>query len=111
MFCLDANVLIFAINARKPKTVERLHRELAAGTPMMVPAVAMFELEYGCAESKRREQSRRALATFLSARFDQPAFDIEDAREAGEIRALLEARGQPIGPRDTVLNFATSTAR
>jgi len=102
-FCLDTNVVIFAINERKPKIVERLRRELAAGTPMMVPAMVMFELEYGCAKSKRREQSRRALEIFLSAGFDQPAFDIEDAREAGEIRALLEARGQPIGPCDTLI--------
>jgi tRNA(fMet)-specific endonuclease VapC len=70
---------------------------------MIVPAIVMFVLEYGCAKSKRREQSRRALEVFLSAGFDQPPFDIEDAREAGEIRALLEARGQPIGPYDTLI--------
>jgi tRNA(fMet)-specific endonuclease VapC len=98
MFCLDTNVVIFAINERKPKIVERLHRELSAGTPMIVPAIVMFELEYGCAKSKRR-----ALEIFLSAGFDQPAFQIEDAREAGEIRAVLEARGQPIGPCDTLI--------
>jgi tRNA(fMet)-specific endonuclease VapC len=103
MFCLDTNVVIFAINERRPKIAERLHRELAAGTPMIVPAIVMFELEYGCAKSKRREHSRRTLEVFLSAGFDQPPFDIEDAREAGEIRALLEARGQPIGPYDTLI--------
>jgi tRNA(fMet)-specific endonuclease VapC len=103
VFCLDTNVVIFAINERKPKIVQRLHRELAAGTPMIVPALVLFELEYGCAKSKRREQSRRALEIFLSAGFDQPPFDIEDAREAGEIRALLEARGQPVGPCDTLI--------
>jgi tRNA(fMet)-specific endonuclease VapC len=103
MFCLDTNVVIFAINERRPKIVERLHRELAVGTPMIVPALVMFELEYGCAKSKRREQSRRTLEVFPSARFDQPPFDIEDAREAGEIRAWLETRGQPIGPCDTLI--------
>jgi tRNA(fMet)-specific endonuclease VapC len=103
VFCLDTNVVIFAINERKPKIVQRLDRELAAGTPMIVPAIVLFELEYGWAKSKRREQSRRALEIFLSAGFDQPPFDIEDARDAGEIRALLEARGQPIGPCDTLI--------
>jgi tRNA(fMet)-specific endonuclease VapC len=103
MFCLDTNVVIFAINERKPKLVDRVHRELAAGTPMIVPAIVMFELEYGCAKSKRREQSRRALEIFLSAGFDLPAFDIEDAREAGEIRASLEARGRPIGACDVLI--------
>jgi tRNA(fMet)-specific endonuclease VapC len=103
VFCLDTNVVIFAINGRRPKIVERLHRELVAGTPMVVPAIVLFELEYGCAKSKRPEQSRRALEIFLSAGFDQPPFDIEDAREAGEIRAVLEASGQPIGPYDTLI--------
>ena len=32
-----------------------------------------------------------------------PRFDCEDAREAGEIRAVLEASGQPIGPYDTLI--------
>ena len=103
VFCLDTKVVIFAINERKPKIVERLHRELAAGTPMLISAIVMFELEYGCAKSHRREQTRRALELFLSAGFEQPPFDIEDAREAGEIRAHLEARGQPIGPYDTLI--------
>jgi tRNA(fMet)-specific endonuclease VapC len=103
VFCLDTNVVIFAINGRRPKIVERLHRELVAGTPMVVPAIVLFELEYGCAKSKRREHSRRALEIFLSAGFDQPPFDIEDAREAGEIRAVLEPSGQPIGPYDTLI--------
>jgi tRNA(fMet)-specific endonuclease VapC len=35
--------------------------------------------------------------------FDQPPFDIEDSREAGEIRAVLEARGRSIGPYDTLI--------
>jgi tRNA(fMet)-specific endonuclease VapC len=103
MFCLDTNVVIFAINQRRPRIAERLHQELAARTSMFVPAFVMFELEYGCAKSKRREQSRRALEIFLSAGFAQPPFDIEDAREAGEIRALLEARGEPIRPCDTLI--------
>jgi tRNA(fMet)-specific endonuclease VapC len=103
VFCLDTNVVIFAINGRRPKIIERLHRELAAGTPMVVPAIVVFELEYGCAKSKRREHSRRALEIFLSAGFDQPPFDLEDAREAGEISAVLEASGQPIGPYDTLI--------
>ena len=90
MFCLDTNVVIFAINQRRPQIAERLDREIAAGRPMLVPAIVMFELEYGCAKSRRPEQSRRALEIFLSAGFDQPAFDVGDAHEAGEIRAWLE---------------------
>ena len=68
---------------------------------MIVPAIVMFELEYGCAKSKRPEETRRALEIFLSAGFDRPAFDSEDAREAGEIRAHLEVAR----PADRTLRY------
>ena len=32
-----------------------------------------------------------------------PPFDLENLREAGEIRAALEARGTPIGPYDILI--------
>ena len=103
MFCLDTNVVIFAINLRRPRIAERLDAELAAGSRLMVPAVVRFELEYGCAKSVAREQSRAALEVFLSAGFEQPPFDLDDAREAGEIRAELEAEGTTIGAYDTLI--------
>jgi len=77
--------------------------ELAAGTPLIAPAIVLFELHYGCVRSERREQSRALLEVFLSAGFERPAFDLEDASEAGEIRAALEMRGEPIGPYDTLI--------
>jgi tRNA(fMet)-specific endonuclease VapC len=103
MFCLDTNVVIFAMNLRRPRIAERLDAELAAGSRLMVPAVVRFELEYGCAKSVAREQSRAALEVFLSAGFEQPPFDLDDAREAGEIRAELEAEGTTIGAYDTLI--------
>ena len=105
MFCPDTNV-IFAINLPRPRIVERLDAELAAGSRLIVPAISLlsaFELEYGCARSVKRDQSRAALDGFLSASFEQPPFDIDDARGAGEIRAELEATGTPIGWCDTLI--------
>ena len=103
MFCPDTNVVIFAINLPRPRIVERLDAELAAGSRLIVPAIVRFELEYGCARSVKRDQSRAALDGFLSASFEQPPFDIDDARGAGEIRAELEATGTPIGWCDTLI--------
>jgi tRNA(fMet)-specific endonuclease VapC len=103
MFCLDTNVVILAMNLRRPKIAERLDAELAAGSRLIVPAVVRFELEYGCARSAAREQSRVALEVFLSAGIEQPPFDVDDAREAGEIRAELESAGTPIGAYDTLI--------
>ncbi len=100
MFCLDTNIVIFALNKRRPWIATRLDNELRAGTAPIVPAIVLFELDYGIAKSDRAEQARALLDGFLSARIGKPAFDIEDAREAADIRAFLERQGTPIGPFD-----------
>ena len=100
MFCLDTNIIIYAINRRRPEFAARISEELQAGRTLMVPAIVRFELEYGLAKSQRREANQAILATLLARGFEQPAFDLDDATEAGDIRAALEAKGAPIGPYD-----------
>lgn len=53
MYCLDTNVVIFALNRRRPAIAARLAAELSAKTRLIVPAAAMFELEYGVVKSER----------------------------------------------------------
>ena len=103
MFCLDTNIIIHAINRRRPEFAGRISEELQAGRTLMVPAIVRFELEYGLAKSQRREANRTILATLLARGFEQPAFDLDDAAEAGDIRAALEAKGAPIGPFDLLI--------
>ena len=103
MFCLDTNIIIHAINRRRPEFAARISEELQAGRTLMVPAIVRFELEYGLAKSQRREANSAILATLLARGFEQPAFDLDDAAEAGDIRAALEAKGSPIGPYDLLI--------
>jgi tRNA(fMet)-specific endonuclease VapC len=103
MFCLDTNIIIHAINRRRPEFAVRISEELQAGRTMMVPAIVRFELEYGLAKSQRREANQAILGTLLARGFEQPAFDLDDAAEAGDIRAALEAKGAPIGPYDLLI--------
>ena len=103
MFCLDTNIIIHAINRRRPEFAARISEELQAGRTLIVPAIVRFELEYGLAKSQRREANRAILATLLARGFEQPVFDLEDAAEAGDIRAALEAKGAPIGPYDILI--------
>ena len=103
MFCLDTNVIIFALNRRRPAIAARLAVELSAKTRLIVPAAAMFELEYGIAKSERGQQSRIPLDAFLANGFEFAPFDAADAREAGGIRAVLERSGSPIGPFDYLI--------
>ena len=103
MFCLDTNIIIYAINRRRPEFAAHISEELQAGRTLMVPAIVRFELEYGLAKSQRREANQAILARLLARGFEQPAFDLDDAAEAGEIRAALEAKGAPIGPYDLLI--------
>lgn len=103
LYCLDTNIIVMALNRRRPDFADRISRELSNGRPMLVPAIVRYELEYGYAKGTRRAANRAILETLLARGFEQPAFDAEDAAEAGDIRAHLEARGEPIGPYDVLI--------
>jgi tRNA(fMet)-specific endonuclease VapC len=103
MFCLDTNIVIVALNKRKPEIDLRLQAELAAGTPLLIPTPVLFELRYGLAKSNRKEASATILSAFLANGFTLVEFDADDAAEAGEIRAHLEKQGTPIGPYDVLI--------
>ena len=103
MFCLDTNVIVFAINGRVPAVEQRLRQELAAGTTLLIPAIVLSELRYGIVKSVRRESSTRVLDAFLAGGFELLPFDDDDAAEASDIRAALEASGTPIGAHDTLI--------
>ena len=65
-----------------------------------IPAVAAHEMFYGAYRSTRQTQN---LALLDGLRLAVLEFDKEDARQAGEIRALLAAAGIPIGPYDVLI--------
>lgn len=103
MYCLDTNIVIFAVNRRLPGVAERLAAEIGAGTQLIIPAAVLFELEYGVAKNERGPRARAPLDAFLEAGFEFAEFDSADAREAGIIRADLERKGTPIGPFDYLI--------
>jgi tRNA(fMet)-specific endonuclease VapC len=103
LFCLDTNIVIFALNRRKPEIAARLSSELRAGSTLIVPSIVRFELEYGIAKSSKPAQSREALETLLASGFEQAAFDGADARHAADIRVGVQALGLPIGPYDVLI--------
>lgn len=100
MFFLDTNIVIGIMTRRLPGAVARFETELARGTPLLLPAIVLYELEYGVRKSAFPERNGQRLRDFLTAIADIVAFDAEDAAEASEIRAWLEQQGIPIGPYD-----------
>ena len=103
MYCLDTNVIIFAVNKRRPEIAKRLDEELAADTQLAIPTVVLHELWCGIAKSSQSERAAAVLTAFLSDRFTILPFGIDEAREAADVRAGLETRGLPIGPYDILI--------
>lgn len=103
MICLDTNVVIGIVNGRDPSLRHRLGEQMRAGMPIRLPVIALFEMCYGFAKGSRREHNERLLERFLGLGIDVLPFDAEDAAHAGEIRAVLEKAGMPIGHYDCLI--------
>ncbi|HVT02319.1 MAG TPA: PIN domain-containing protein, partial [Thermoanaerobaculia bacterium] len=58
------------------------------------------ELYYGAFKSQRKT---RNVDLVDALQFEVLEFDQDDAKQAGEVRALLAARGTPIGPYDVLI--------
>ena len=97
-YLLDANVVIGLLNDATSKLAQRVRRERPAD--IAISAVVAHELFYGAFKSRRPTQN---VALIDSLQFVVLEFDKEDARHAGEVRALLASRGTPIGPYDVLI--------
>ena len=97
-YLLDTNAIIALLKDRDsaPGRRARLHQP----SEMCISSIVLHELFYGAFKSQR---SARNVALVESLRFEVLNFDPEDARQAGEIRAILALGGTPIGPYDVLI--------
>jgi tRNA(fMet)-specific endonuclease VapC len=102
-YLLDTNVVV-ALLRNKPTAVrERFRVADLAGDYLAVSSVVLFELWYGVAKSAHLPENTERLRVFLSGDMDVLAFDDEDAKSAGRVRAALEKSGTTIGPYDLLI--------
>jgi tRNA(fMet)-specific endonuclease VapC len=97
-YLLDTNAVIGLLNDATSKLARRARRERPSD--IALSAIVIHELIYGAFRSRRVEQN---LAIVDALRFPVLEFDREDARQSGEIRALLAGRGTPVGPYDVLI--------
>ena len=97
-YVLDTNACIALLNGTSPSLDDRLRRHVP--DEIGLPAPVAYELYYGAYKSQRVERNVELLDRM---EFEVLPFEAEDARVAGEIRARLEAAGQPIGPYDLLI--------
>ena len=97
-YLLDANAVIGLLNDATSKLAQRVRRERPAD--VAISAIVAHELFYGAFRSARVAHN---VALVDALQFAVLEFDKEDAREAGEVRAVLASRGTPIGPYDVLI--------
>jgi tRNA(fMet)-specific endonuclease VapC len=102
-YLLDTNAVIALLKDEPAIFRKRLRRAVSRGTAIAVSSIVLYELWYGVARSARRRENAERLRVFLSGGIEVSAFDEEDAKAAGELRATLEGAGTPIGPYDLLI--------
>ncbi len=103
MICLDTNAVIAVLNNPTSRVRRRIDAAIGRGHTFAISGIVPFELRYGAAKSARPERNAQRIADFLSGPIEVLAFDAADADEAGDIRAVLERLGTPIGPYDILV--------
>jgi len=93
MYVLDTNTLIYFF-----KGMGKVPRKLLATPPneIAIPAIVLYELEYGIAKSGSPKKRRAQLKEMCSLVEVLP-FGNEAARLSALVRADLEKKGTPIG--------------
>ena len=102
MILLDANIAIALIEVDH-RAGERLRSALAASETIALSVIALFELRYGADKSARPERNHARIDALLSGPIGTEPFTVDDAAEAGRVRAELERRGTPIGAYDLLI--------
>jgi tRNA(fMet)-specific endonuclease VapC len=102
-YLLDTNAAIALLRDEPAIFRKRLRRAVSRGAAIAVSSIVLYELWYGVARSARRRENAERLRVFLSGGIEVSAFDEEDAKTAGELRATLEGAGTPIGPYDLLI--------
>jgi tRNA(fMet)-specific endonuclease VapC len=97
-YLLDANAVIALLNDAASLPAQRARREKPGD--VAISAIVAHELFYGAFKSRRTTQN---VALVDALQFAVLEFDGEDARQAGEVRAFLAAKGTPIGPYDVLI--------
>ena len=96
---LDTDVCIAIMN--RDERI-RPHLEQHAPSTLRMSAITLAELRFGIARSS---QPKRAMANLnaLLSKVGVVPFDEAATTRYGELRAMLERRGSPIGPLDALI--------
>lgn len=96
---LDTNVCVRALRDKPKGFRDRFRSETGS---LAISTIVLFELHHGVVKSQQPKLHREELEAFLARLIILP-FDGEAAEHAGHIKAVLEGKGQIIGPNDILI--------
>lgn len=101
-YLLDTNAIIALLGATTTRAKAAITRRLRTHNPrdVLLSSLVMHELFFGAFKSERVALN---LAVIDGIALEVLAFDKEDARASGEVRAFLANQGRPIGPYDVLI--------
>lgn len=100
LYMLDTDTCSYIIRERPNSVLERF-RKLAM-EQICISSVTYAELLYGVARSSSRRINRPVVDDFVR-HLDVIDWDTGAAEQYGQIRADLEARGEPVGAMDMMI--------
>ena len=102
-YLLDTNACIALINGTPAAVRAKFEKAAVSGSQIYISSVVAYELWYGVEKSQRKQRNVDRLETFFAGPVSLLAFEEEDSRVAGSVRAELETRGRPIGAYDILI--------
>jgi len=100
-YLLDTNICIYLINERPQDLLNKF--EQYPIDEFGISSITHAELQYGIAKSTHKEKNKEALDQFLLPLTILPFHGDEVTACYGEMRALLESKGEAIGPFDMLI--------
>lgn len=99
MYIIDTNTLIYFF-----KGMGNVPNRFLSVSPkdIAIPAIVIYELEYGIAKSSSPRKRQAQLKEICSLVTILP-FGVGEASASASIRAKLEKKGTPIGPSDILI--------
>ena len=99
-FMLDTTTCIYIIKRKPPEVIERFKRSKIS--QIGISSITLSELSYGVSKSSQPAQNQVALAQF-AAPLEILSYGDDAAQYYGDLRALLEKQGNPIGSLDMLI--------
>ena len=99
MYLLDTNTLIYFF-----KGIGKVSQNIFSHSPqeIYIPSIVIYELQVGIAKSNSPQKREKQLEKLLT-QITVIDFTTKEAKASAKIRATLEAKGEPIGPMDTLI--------